>query len=231
MGYRTEKHHKRKYTFFLPVLFLLIFIVWTFLCARVDVQKCIAAGVDAASGRMLETSMEEEIGLAGINLKFRDAVQFNPTLYRASKYLGYVCILVAACMALYALLDCIRHRGPREMKLSLLFLMGVYALFVLLYVLFEKIALNMRPFMLDGQAEASYPSTHTLLACMAVGSTAVFWLKERSHKLHLPAFVFCLVIALLTVFCRTLSGVHWLSDIAGGILLSLAPLSLYALLI
>ena len=60
--------------------------------------------------------------------------------------------------------------------------------------------------------------------------TAVHQLHERLKKwprLRLIATIICWVVMVETVICRLLSGVHWLTDIIGGILLSAALITLY----
>ena len=69
--------------------------------------------------------------------------------------------------------------------------------------------------------ESSYPSSTTLLV-LCVMPTAIAQLRERIRNKILKNSV-TVIIAIFTVFMlvgRLLSGVHWLSDIVGGVLLS-----------
>jgi undecaprenyl-diphosphatase len=83
--------------------------------------------------------------------------------------------------------------------------------------------------LIEGVLEASYPSSTTLLV-LCVIPTAVMQLNRRTKSCRLNK----LLTRLLTVFSafmvagRVLSGVHWLSDIIGGLLLSAGLVLLYA---
>ena len=97
-----------------------------------------------------------------------------------------------------------------------------------LYVLFELLVINYRPVLIDGQLEASYPSSTTMLVLCVMGS-GIMQLRERIKapalkrwlNLAMGAFTAFMVVA------RLLSGVHWFTDIVGGALLSFALLMLY----
>ena len=106
----------------------------------------------------------------------------------------------------------------------------VYILLMLLYVLFEKIPFNYRPVILDPAEglEPSYPSTHTLLILTVFGTAiqlAADYLKNP--KLLLTVKILSLTIMALTIVGRLVCGVHWFTDIVGGVLLSLFLISLY----
>ena len=99
------------------------------------------------------------------------------------------------------------------------------------YVLFEKVIVNYRPVMItaaDG-LEASYPASHTMLACF-IFATAMMQLPRlvKSPALRGLGKLVCAAIIAVAVVGRLLSGVHWLSDIIGGVLLSAALVALYA---
>ena len=99
----------------------------------------------------------------------------------------------------------------------------------ILYVLFDKIALNVRPVLENGVPEASYPSSHTMLSLVAFGSAA--WLINRYFVEDRPRRILtvtALVLMVLTVAARLLSGFHWLTDIIGGLLISAALLAWFA---
>ena len=81
---------------------------------------------------------------------------------------------------------------------------------------------------MDGKLEASFPSSHTVLAiCVCISAISInkFYIKDES-KLKL-ANVFIMILMTLIVIGRFISGVHWFSDIIGGIIISSTLLSYY----
>ena len=84
--------------------------------------------------------------------------------------------------------------------------------------------------MIDGKLEASYPSSTTMLA-LCVLPTAMMQLKTRIHgdAVRRAVLVILAAFSVFMVVGRLISGVHWLSDIVGGVLLSAGLVSLYAL--
>ena len=96
------------------------------------------------------------------------------------------------------------------------------------YLLFEVIAVNYRPVLIDGMLEISYPSSTTMLvAC--VMPTAIMQLDSRIKIKWLRLVIIFVIVgfAVFMVVGRLASGVHWFSDIIGGALLSTGLVMLY----
>jgi undecaprenyl-diphosphatase len=104
-----------------------------------------------------------------------------------------------------------------------------YALVICCYVFFEVVVINFRPVLVEGQLEASYPSSHTVLTVCIMGTAALqlHRLLQNKKPLRIGAEILAVLIAGVTVVGRLLSGVHWFTDIVGGLLLSAALLVLY----
>ena len=80
--------------------------------------------------------------------------------------------------------------------------------------------------------EASFPSSHTMLVCVIMGS-AVMLLKRYIPNKILRRTLWTIAAAMIgiTVIGRLISGVHWFTDILGGLLISTVLLSLFSLMI
>ncbi len=171
------------------------------------------------------------IGLSALNLAAFQAFGISMSWYKITTVLGIVAILTAGLFALLGLIQLIRRKSLLKVDRELLVLAGLYVVVVILYVLFDKIAVNYRPMILpdEQQPEASFPSSHTMLVCVVMGSALSLLPKYVKIPVVRTALtVVCCVVIGLTVAGRLLSGVHWFTDIIGGVLISITLLSLYA---
>lgn len=170
------------------------------------------------------------IGFASLNVSVHDFFGMHLFWYKLTQVLGYIAILLAAVFAVLGFIQLIKRRSLLKVDKNLLMLGLVYILLMLLYVLFEKIPFNYRPVILDPAEglEPSYPSTHTLLILTVFGTAIQFAGSYiKNPKLLLTVKVLSLTIMALTIVGRLVCGVHWFTDIVGGVLLSLFLISLY----
>ena len=77
---------------------------------------------------------------------------------------------------------------------------------------------------MDGVAEASYPSSHTLMSVCICGSAILINKKLFNNKISKILNVLSLILIIAIVVGRLISGVHWFTDIIGGLLISSALL-------
>ena len=131
--------------------------------------------------------------------------------------------------------DAIRFTGDIEDVLKdkdILLLGGLYAALAVCYLFFEKCIINYRPVILDEGLEASFPSSHTMLAmCLMLAAMEQLRRRLKDQPLGRILSMVCAVLLVVTVIGRLLSGVHWLTDILGGLLLGGALYLFYAGLI
>ena len=111
---------------------------------------------------------------------------------------------------------------------SILVLGGFYGAVLAIFVLFEKLVINYRPVLIAGALEASYPSSTTMLV-MCVMPTAMLQVQQRLRNRSARRWLLGAMAAFtaLMVLGRLFSGVHWLTDILGGALLSTGLVILY----
>lgn len=200
----------------LSISFLALFLILIILVKTVDVKTVTVTG--------------EKIGLSSINQSFHCMTGTSHKWYLITQVLGVFALFVAAGFGVLGLGQLIKRQNIAKVDFEILSLGGLYLVTIGLYLLFEMVVVNYRPIIMPDhqRAEASFPSSHTVLICIVMGSAVILagkYLKNRSLRLGLQ--VLCVVIAVVTFVGRLLSGVHWLTDILGGILLSGALLSAY----
>lgn len=208
---------KTKGKFALAACFALLFILLIGVLLNVDVAPI---GPE-----------ETKVGLSSVNKAVADALGYRENFYSISKYLGYAVLLTAACFALAGLWQLIQRKSLSKVDSDFIALAGLYAAVAVMYLLFEKVVINCRPVILPGEVhpEPSFPSTHTMLACTIMGSAMmVLGGFVKNEKLRLLLQICCGALLCGTVVFRLLSGVHWLTDILGGLLLSATLLFLFS---
>jgi undecaprenyl-diphosphatase len=198
----------------LAASFILAFVLWTVAVRFINVQ---AIGPEGS-----------RVGFAVLNEYFHDLTGVNMTLYMVTDWLGLVPIGVAASFGMLGLVEWIKRRRITAVDGSLLALGGFYVAVIAVYIFFENVVINYRPILIDGCLEASYPSSTTMLA-MCVMPAAMIELNSRIKNKAVRAGVQWLIAAFTAfmVVGRLLSGVHWISDIIGGALISTGLVSGY----
>ncbi len=173
-----------------------------------------------------------KIGLSHFNIWFHKATGVNLFWYTITDYLGLVAILICFAFALLGLMELIKFKSILKVDKSLIALGILYLVLFATYIFFEKIVINYRPIMLNGskELEPSFPSSHVLLV-FTVLTSAIIIIKKRLNSKRLIIVIKTLLnlIIAITVIGRLLSGVHWLTDIIGAIILSQFFLSSFRL--
>ena len=146
---------------------------------------------------------------------------YNPTIYKITEILGYLALLVVGVYGLIGLYQLIKRKSLKKVDKEIIILGIFYVVVICIYVLFEKVVINYRPVILDGILEASFPSSHTLLAICVCGSGIIVNNKIFNDYKYINIINKCLIVLLiLIVIGRLISGVHWLSDIFGGVIIA-----------
>ncbi len=203
----------RKNIYVTLALFLL-FVLWTLAVKFIDVQSIGPNG--------------SEVGFAALNGFIHDVTGVHMELYIITDWLGLVPVFAAFGFAVLGLVQLIKRRSFLKVDYSILVLGGFYILVISAYILFEMFAVNYRPVLIDGYLEASYPSSTTLLV-MCVMPTSVMQLHTRIKNKNIRNIISVVIYAFMAfiVIGRFVSGVHWLTDILGGIILSAGLVMLY----
>ena len=190
---------KNKSNFYIGASSLFLFVLWTLLVKVIDVK---AIGPN-----------KSEVGFSAINKFFHELTGVNLFLYNLTDWLSLIPLGIVFGFATLGLI---------------LVLGGFYIVTFAMYLLFEKVVINYRPTLLNGILEMSYPSSTTLLV-LSIMPTAAMQLSSRIKNKNLKFFLIAAITTFTTfmVITRLISGVHWLTDIIGGVVLSLGLVMLY----
>lgn len=207
-----------KYLF--PVISALLFILLTVLLLTVDKAKVGSAGSD--------------VGLSHFNVAAYEFLGGNTSWYEITEVTGYLAIASCGIFVIAGLFQLISRKSLFKVDKEIFAVGGLYVVTGALYVLFGKITVNCRPVFAPGETapESSFPSSHTLLSIVIMGSMIMLikrYVKNKTLRYILTAV--CAAVAVITVAGRLLSGVHWFTDILGGAILAAFLLSVFSIII
>ena len=195
---------------FIAFLLLLMFILWTVAVSTIDVHAIGPGG--------------SKVGFATLNEWFHRHTGVHMVLYHITDWLGLVPVAVGFGFAILGLAQWINRKSILKVDFDILVLGGFYILTLAGYLLFEEFVINYRPVLINGYLEASYPSSTTLLVLCVMPTAKLLLRKRGCHRIWqylIDGFILFMVVG------RLISGVHWLTDIIGGILLSAALVMLF----
>ena len=186
---------------------LALFALRTVMIMRIDVQRIGPEGT--------------AVGFAGLNGWLHELTGVNWLLYTVTDWLGLVPILICVCYGSLGLVQWIRRKKLLRVDADIMLLGAYYLLVIFGYLFFEMVPINYRPVLIDGYLEASYPSSTTLLV-LSVMPTLQFQTDRRcaNIKVRCLATAFVILFSAFMVIGRMVSGVHWITDIIGSVLLS-----------
>lgn len=185
-----------------------LFCIFTVLVKFVDVRD---AGIN-----------DTVIGFGGLNLFFRNLTPFNDILYIISEGFGGLMIAVCLIFAVFGLYVLIKEKDITKVDNRLILLGFSYIVVVIIKLFFDKVLIiNYRPVSLD--FESSFPSSHSFLSCFIFMTGA----KMADVLFNRKLYRLGILLSALAVVTRMLSGIHWFTDIAGGVLLASALVCIF----
>ena len=205
-------------SFIVSMCLITAFVLWTVAICFVDVR---AIGPQGSS-----------VGFAGINGFVHNLTGVHWGLYTITDWLGLVPLFVCMGFGILGLVQWIKRKSICKVDHDILILGGFYIITIAAYLLFESVVINYRPVLIGGILEASYPSSTTMLV-MCVMPTAVMQFNSRIRNKLLRNIVAATLVAFIAFMAigRLLSGVHWLTDIVGGALLSTGLVLMYCAIV
>lgn len=196
----------KKRNIIISIVLIILSVLFTALVKNVDVKPI--------------GPNESMVGFADINKLFHNLIGSNMTIYKVTEVLGYIPIAMALVYVFIGLKQLIKRKSLLKVDKEIYVLALFYVLVVGVYVFFEKFVINYRPILIDGLLEASYPSSHTLMSICLCGSSIIINKKLFKNKFGDIENVLSVILILLIVIGRIISGVHWFTDILGGIIIS-----------
>lgn len=193
---------------------LAAFALWTALIQLVDMRPVGQNGTD--------------IGFATLNTWFHGLTGANMAFYAITDWLGLVPIAVCLGFAALGAAQLVARKSLLRADPDILLLGAYYVVVIFFYLLFEAVPINYRPIPIDGVMEASYPSSTTLLV-LTVMPTLCYQVGRRSNNpsLRKAATTFVIAFSAFMVLGRLVSGVHWMTDIIGAVLLAFGLFTMY----
>lgn len=168
------------------------------------------------------------VAFATINGSVQRLFNVNMLLYNITDWLGLVAIIVALGFAVLGLVQLIKRKSLSRMDNSILVLGGFYLLVIAAYLFFEYNIVNYRPVLINSILEASYPSSTTMLVmCIMPTAMMQFHRLIQNKTVRIVINILLGLFTILMIVGRMLSGVHWFTDILGGMLISSALVMLY----
>lgn len=200
-------------------------ILYSFFCFTIAIVfTLIVKFVDVAQVGPKSSS----VGLARLNSTVHSFIGLHPIFGRLSDIVLAFAFLSLLIFLILGAKDLLAKKSLKKIQKDFYLLLGFYFLVGIVYVIFEHLALNYRPILIDGTLEASFPSSHTLFAvCLFSMAFLNTNLITKNQDFQTTLKITALIMMILTIVFRFLSGVHWTTDILGGIIWGVALVSLY----
>lgn len=207
-----KKEHRKK--LYLTVGILAAFLLWTAAIRFLDVRPIGPQG--------------STVGFAALNQFVHALTGVHMALYLITDWLSLIPLGFVFGFALLGLIQWITRKRFLLVDRSIIALGGFYLVVMASYLFFEAFAVNYRPVLIGGCLETSYPSSTTMLV-LCVMPTAMMQLNHRIKRTALRRCISfsILIFIVFMVIGRVVSGVHWFTDIIGGMLLSAGLVLLY----
>lgn len=197
---------KNKRNIFLSILLTIISVGYIYAVKTIDVKEI---GPNNSS-----------VGLSSLNSWFKNLTGYHDEIYKITEIFGLVVFAIVGIYALVGLAELVKRKSLFKIDREIISVGILYVLMISTYVLFEKVIINYRPVLIDNELEASFPSSHTLLALCTCISSLIISKKYLNKSLYGVAEFFTVLLLTIVFVGRTISGVHWLSDIIGGVIIS-----------
>lgn len=210
----SKSQRRQKTQLVIGIVLIAVFIVYTVSLKFVDVlpigpnDSCVA--------------------YASINKAVHELFGVHMTLYNITDWAGVVAIAIAFGFAVFGIVQWTKRKNILKVDSNILTLGVFYIIVFGVFAFFEFNVINRRPVLIEGVLESSYPSSTTMLATCVL-PTAIFQFNRLIKKTWLrnTVNIACGVFTVFMVVVRLICGVHWFTDIIGGLIFSIGMIFLY----
>lgn len=219
--YKKEKElkmEKSKKFFRLCLIYFVLFVGFTLCVKFID--------VDAIGPK------DSCVGFSHINKFFHEIIGVNFTLYKIIDLAGIIAFFIGLIFTITGLVQWIKRKKILKVDKNILALGIFYFSTFIVYLFFQLVVINNRPVLIDSNLESSFPSSTTVMSITFLLSALYqvdYYIKNVKVKntLKTIAIIYCLFL----LIGRIISGVHWFTDIIGGIIIGTCLLYFYYWLI
>ena len=196
------------------IILIAAFAIWTTLIQTIDVQPLGPNGT--------------YIGFATFNTAFHKLTGVHMLIYTITDWLSLIPVFVCMIFAGMGFIQLVKRRSLFKVDYDIILLGIYYVIVIFCYLIFEILPINYRPILIEGITEASYPSSTTLLV-LCVMPTLKEQIQRRLRNTTVKKIIniFVICFSIFMVMGRLISGVHWFTDIIGGIFLSAGLFCIY----
>ncbi|MCR5647873.1 MAG: phosphatase PAP2 family protein [Acholeplasmatales bacterium] len=184
--------------------FLVLFII---LMLLLNVDKAVIA------------ESNEAVGLSHINnivkYSYKENVDFMTDLLF---YITFTVVIFEACLGVYQL---VKRKSLFKVDIEILVFGTSLVLMVIFWLLFDYVVkINIRP---THEAEGSFPSTHVFMTTfLALASHGFICYAYENKIAKYGSLLLAVSMIALVLFGRVASGMHYITDVTGGLFLGLA---------
>lgn len=150
-----------------------------------------------------------------------------------SKITDIILIASVAILGVFAILGLcqwVKRKSLKKVDKPLLAMLVPLILMAATYIIFDKfLVLNTRP---NGSGEPSFPSTHTMVVAAIFLCIALIlprYIKSKAAIITLD--ILMLALTVLVCIGRVAANMHWVSDVAGGLIFAIIFAAIYYLII
>ena len=208
---------KKLINYLTTVAALLVFIVFTILVKTIDVQYIPDVGY---------------LGFYSLNTAVNQSVLAfarSETLDKVTDIGLYLSFGFVLAFAVVGLVQLIKRKSFKEVDPIIYVLLATYVIAVAMYFIFEIVKINYSPLSVKDELKASYPSSHILFfsTFVVTGMITIFHYLDSHKVIKLASICIAILVSITFSVARLYSGQHYLSDVIGSILLSLAIILLF----